>query len=321
MLPDATDSSGAGLSPAPTVGAPGERRPELGDDAAAPRGPPGGGSWRVPVAVAVLAAVSLSYLGPGYWQGAGGAGPCAVLLRLSLYLGCAAAAFLLGTLFALVFRSPRAPPPDFAAAWRRLAAAASRQPGVSTGFLPPRARGPRAGPPRFGCQLPAVGDPAGAAGPLLSSRAPRLEAESSRETRLGLPAARADLSAPSAPAGGGLGAGGLAEVDRIRRCSRSTAILGHNLAGGKSIPVLRCCSAVGEWKKGEHGGPCTQARRPVLVVVGGSCRRSPWGTWPSDTNLTQVIHLPSHQTCVRLLPQHPASTMLRSKQSWPVSVI
>ncbi|KAM5279335.1 sorting nexin-25 isoform 4-T4 [Hipposideros larvatus] len=129
MHPDATDSSGAGLGPAPTVGAPGERRPELRDDAAAPRGPPGGRSWRVPVAVAVLAAVSLSYLGPGYWQGAGGAGPCTVLLRLSLYLGCAAAAFLLGTLFSLVFRSPRAPPPDFAAAWRRLAAAASRQPG------------------------------------------------------------------------------------------------------------------------------------------------------------------------------------------------
>ncbi|XP_019522763.1 PREDICTED: sorting nexin-25 isoform X3 [Hipposideros armiger] len=129
MHPDATDSSGAGLGPAPTVGAPGERRPELRDDAAAPRGPPGGGSRRVPVVVAVLAAVSLSYLGPGYWQGAGGAGPCTVLLRLSLYLGCAAAAFLLGTLFSLVFRSPRAPPPDFAAAWRRLAAAASRQPG------------------------------------------------------------------------------------------------------------------------------------------------------------------------------------------------
>ncbi|KAF6376776.1 sorting nexin 25 [Rhinolophus ferrumequinum] len=124
MHPDATD-----ISPAPAAGAPGERRPELREDAAAPRGPPGGGSWRVPVAVAVLAAVSLSYLGPGYLQGAGGAGPCTVLLRLSLYLGCAAAAFLLGTLFSLVYRSPRAPPPDFAAAWRRLAAAARRPPG------------------------------------------------------------------------------------------------------------------------------------------------------------------------------------------------
>ncbi|XP_054576105.1 sorting nexin-25 isoform X2 [Eptesicus fuscus] len=119
MHPEATDSSGAGPSPAAAAGAPGERRPEPGEDAAAaPRGP-GGGSWRVPVAVAVLAAASLSYLGPG---AAGGAGPGAVLLRLSLYLLGAAAAFLLGTLFSLVCRSRRAPPPDFAAAWRRLAA-------------------------------------------------------------------------------------------------------------------------------------------------------------------------------------------------------
>ncbi|KAM7111278.1 sorting nexin-25 isoform 3-T3 [Molossus nigricans] len=121
MHPDATDSRGAGLSAAPAVGAPGERRPEPREDAAAPRGP-GGRSWRVPVAVAALAALSLSYLGPGCWQGAGGARPCTVLFRLSLYLVCAAAAFLLGTLFSLVCRSRRAPPPDFAAAWRRLAA-------------------------------------------------------------------------------------------------------------------------------------------------------------------------------------------------------
>ncbi|XP_039738599.1 sorting nexin-25 isoform X4 [Pteropus medius] len=128
MHPDATDSSRAGLSTVPAVGAPGERRPEPREDAAAPRGP-GGGSWRVPVAVAALSALSLSYLGPGCWQDAGGAGPCTILLRLSLYLGCAAAAFLLGTLFSLVCRSPRAPPPDFAAAWRHLAAAVRRGPG------------------------------------------------------------------------------------------------------------------------------------------------------------------------------------------------
>ncbi|XP_070455144.1 sorting nexin-25 isoform X2 [Equus przewalskii] len=115
MHPDATHSSGAGLSPAP-----GER-PESREDAAAPGGP-GGGSWRVAVAVAALAAVSLSCLGPGCWPAAGGAGLCTVLLRLSLYLGCAAAAFLLGTLCSLVCRSPRAPPPDFAAVWRRMAA-------------------------------------------------------------------------------------------------------------------------------------------------------------------------------------------------------
>ncbi|XP_057553087.1 sorting nexin-25 isoform X3 [Hippopotamus amphibius kiboko] len=123
MHPGATDSSGAGLT-----GAPGERRPDPREDAAAPGGP-GGWSWRVAVAVAALAAASLSCLGPGCWLAAGGgAGPGTVLLRLSLYLGCAAAAFLLGTLFSLVCRSPRAPPPDFAAAWRRLAAAARRRP-------------------------------------------------------------------------------------------------------------------------------------------------------------------------------------------------
>ncbi|XP_059765718.1 sorting nexin-25 isoform X2 [Balaenoptera ricei] len=121
MHPDATDSSGAGLT-----GAPGERRPDSREDAAAPGGP-GGGSWRALVAVAALAAVSLCFLGPGCWE-AGSAGPGTVLLRLSLYLGCAAAAFLLGTLFSLVCRSPRAPPPDFAAAWRRLAAATRHPP-------------------------------------------------------------------------------------------------------------------------------------------------------------------------------------------------
>ncbi|XP_040499327.1 sorting nexin-25 isoform X2 [Ursus maritimus] len=138
MHPDATDSSGAGLNLAPAAatggrpapGAPGERRPDPREDAAAP-GAPGGGSWRVPVAVAALAAVCLSCLGPGCWQAAGGAGPCTVLLRLSLYVGCAAAAFLLGTLFSLVCRSRRAPPPDFVAAWRRLAAAARRGRGSS----------------------------------------------------------------------------------------------------------------------------------------------------------------------------------------------
>uniref|UniRef100_A0A8C3VT08 Sorting nexin 25 n=1 Tax=Catagonus wagneri TaxID=51154 RepID=A0A8C3VT08_9CETA len=123
MHPDATDSCGAGLTDAP-----GERRPEPREDAAAPVGP-GDWNWRVPVAVAVLAAVSLSCLGPGCWLAAGGAGPGIVLLRFSLYLGCAAAAFLLGTLFSLVCRSRRAPPPDFAAAWRRLAAAARCRPG------------------------------------------------------------------------------------------------------------------------------------------------------------------------------------------------
>ncbi|XP_043749438.1 sorting nexin-25 isoform X2 [Cervus elaphus] len=115
MHPDASDSGGAGLA-----GAPGERRPEPRGDAAAPGAPGGGSRW---VAVAALAAVCASCLLAGCWPAvAGGAGPGTVLLRLSLYLGCAAAAFLLGTVFSLVCRSPRAPPPDFAAAWRRLAA-------------------------------------------------------------------------------------------------------------------------------------------------------------------------------------------------------
>ncbi|XP_070637829.1 sorting nexin-25 isoform X2 [Bos indicus] len=115
MHPDPSDSGGAGLA-----GAPGERRPEPRGDAAAPGAPGGGSRW---VAAAALAAVCASCLLAGWWPAAaGGAGPGTVLLRLSLYLGCAAAAFLLGTVFSLVCRSPRAPPPDFAAAWRRLAA-------------------------------------------------------------------------------------------------------------------------------------------------------------------------------------------------------
>ncbi|XP_011933456.1 PREDICTED: sorting nexin-25 isoform X2 [Cercocebus atys] len=140
MHPDATDSGGAGLSPARAAGAGGrpvpgfrdERRPESPGDAeaaAAAPGGPGGRSWWGPVAVAALAAVALSFLGPGGREAAGAAGLSSVLLRLSLYLSCAAAAFLLGTLFALVCRSPRAPPPDFAAAWSRLAAtSAARRP-------------------------------------------------------------------------------------------------------------------------------------------------------------------------------------------------
>ncbi|XP_078222260.1 sorting nexin-25 isoform X4 [Callithrix jacchus] len=142
MYPDATDSGGAGLSPARAAGAgdrpaPGfrdERRRESPGDAEAAVAAPGGlggRSWRGPVAGAALAAVALSFLGPGGGEAAGASGPSSVLLRLSLYLSCAAAAFLLGTLFALVCRSPRAPPPDFAAAWSRLAAtsAARRPPG------------------------------------------------------------------------------------------------------------------------------------------------------------------------------------------------
>ncbi|XP_048186785.1 sorting nexin-25 [Perognathus longimembris pacificus] len=135
MHPDATDSSGAGLGPAPAAGergrpAPGSagRPPRESEGsapaAAAPRGPRGWSRW-VPVVLPVLAAVVFSFLGPGCWLAAGSAGPCTVLLRLSLYLSCAAAALLLGTLCALG-RSLRASPPDFLAAWSRVATAARR---------------------------------------------------------------------------------------------------------------------------------------------------------------------------------------------------
>lgn len=169
MHPEATPST------APAQGAPGERRPEPRQDAAAPRGP-GGGSWRLPAAVAALSAACLSYLGPGCWQDAGGAGPCTVLLRLSLYLGCAAAAFLLGTLLSLVCRSPRAPPPDFAAARRHLAAAGRRGPGVSTGL--PRPRAP-ARPSRLPAPAARPGSRAGRRGaPSSPAPAPQVEAGS-----------------------------------------------------------------------------------------------------------------------------------------------
>ena len=215
MHPDATDSSGAGLT-----GAPGERRPDSREDAAAPGGP-GGGSWRALVAVAALAAVSLCFLGPGCWE-AGSAGPGTVLLRLSLYLGCAAAAFLLGTLFSLVCRSPRAPPPDFAAAWRRLAAATRRPPEVSTGL--PAAAAARARPrPRPARPLPAPaassGRAGGRGGPVFSARL----GGRPRETGLGVRRPGGErLASPRPPRGAGSGLRGFAEMHVSRRCSCST---------------------------------------------------------------------------------------------------
>lgn len=229
MHPDATDSSGAGLNLAPAAaaggrpdsGAPGERRPDPREDAAAP-GAPGGGSWRVPVAVAALAAVCLSWLGPGCWQAAGGAGQCTVLLRLCLYLGCAAAAFLLGTLFSLVCRSRRAPPPDFVAAWRRLAATARRGPGVSTGLPTASRAGASARPSAL--PVPAA----------LSE--PRVAAAAATWFVLSAPAAGEEPGwgglAPRVAASGLrlLPAGEmLAEMHVVRLCSCSTATPRHNL--------------------------------------------------------------------------------------------
>ncbi|XP_055969976.1 sorting nexin-25 [Sorex fumeus] len=71
----------------------------------------------MPAAAAALAVLLL----PSCWPAAGGARPGPVPLQLGVYLLCAAAAFLLGAALSLFCRGRRAPPPDFAAAWRRLA--------------------------------------------------------------------------------------------------------------------------------------------------------------------------------------------------------
>ncbi|XP_051038319.1 sorting nexin-25 isoform X2 [Phodopus roborovskii] len=119
MHRDATDSSGVRRGPMPAADA-GRAAPGSADGLRAADGP--GGGWRGPAAVAALAALALCCLVPG-WGPAAGAGPGALLLRLSLYLSGAAAAWLLGTLVALVYWSPRARTPDFASSWSRLAAA------------------------------------------------------------------------------------------------------------------------------------------------------------------------------------------------------
>lgn len=250
MHPDATDSSGAGLSAAPAVGAPGERRPEPREDAAAPRGP-GGRSWRVPVAVASLAAVSLSYLGPGCWQGAGGARPCTVLFRLSLYLVCAAAAFLLGTLFSLVCRSRRTPPPDFAAAWRRLAA--RRGPGVSTGL--PRSRPASPGPPRFRCPVPAA----------------RSEPRGSRRARPLRPGPRRGAGSRSPPCGPGLR--GPAGLRGTRSGSRSQPPSVPAVLAEEPSRFLAAALQLGSGRKPSAAFPA-QALRPGVVVVVASANRN-----------------------------------------------
>ncbi|XP_052018111.1 sorting nexin-25 isoform X2 [Apodemus sylvaticus] len=119
MHRDATDSSGARRGP--TSAADACRAARGSADRQRTADVPGGG-WRGPAAVAALAVLALCCLVPG-WGPAAGTGPGALLLRLSLYLSCAAAALLLGTLVSLVCWSPRARPPDFASSWSRLAAA------------------------------------------------------------------------------------------------------------------------------------------------------------------------------------------------------
>lgn len=130
MHRDATDSSGVRRGPTPAAD-PGRAAPGSADGRRAADCP--GGGWRGPAAVAALAALALCCLVPG-WGPAAGAGPGALLLRLSLYLSGAAAAWLLGTLIALVCWSPRARPPDFASSWSRLAAAVRCPLRVSTGL-------------------------------------------------------------------------------------------------------------------------------------------------------------------------------------------
>lgn len=240
MQPGASDSGGAGPGPSPAAaaGAPGERRPEPGEDAAAPRGP-GGRSWRVAAAVGVLAAASF-YLGSG---AAGGAGLGAVLLRFSLTLLGAAAVYLLGTLLALVFRSRPAPPPDFAAAWSRLAA--RRRPGVST-------RLPRPGPPASGARrrLP---------GPRGSRRARPLRPAGGSEQPLG-PGGTGSGSGPPRGTASAAGAGPMLP------CSRGAE------GGGRDRRL--CCRVCGrELRDPLQGTPGPATSRAHRVGKGRSVRK------------------------------------------------
>ncbi|XP_073197942.1 sorting nexin-25 isoform X3 [Lepidochelys kempii] len=147
MFPDADSTSGSSSSSsggqpesagAAVSGAPGARSPggqscrssapaaaavaggeEEADDEEEEEDP---GSSRLMLAAGLgLLAVSLFHLGRA--EAGDGGQPCLalLLLRLALYLGCAAAAFLLGTLLALSgpTRGHLRTPPDFPAAWSR----------------------------------------------------------------------------------------------------------------------------------------------------------------------------------------------------------
>ncbi|XP_044873249.1 sorting nexin-25 isoform X3 [Mauremys mutica] len=141
MFPDADstsssgqpESAGAALSGAPGAHSPGGQScrssapaaaavaggEEEADDEEEEEDP---GSSRLMLAAGLgLLAVSVFHLGRA--EAGDGAQPCLalLLLRLALYLGCAAAAFLLGTLLALSCptRGRLRPPPDFPAAWSR----------------------------------------------------------------------------------------------------------------------------------------------------------------------------------------------------------
>ncbi|XP_072480248.1 sorting nexin-25 isoform X2 [Notamacropus eugenii] len=129
MHPDASARGAPGLSlrrqREPAAAAVPERRSrEL-----PPAGPAASASSAAALGLGLgLLALALSWLGPG---GGGGAEPgerglCVLLLRLCLYLGCAAAAFLLGALGALLGRSRAAPPPHFPGPWGRPSGVAGR---------------------------------------------------------------------------------------------------------------------------------------------------------------------------------------------------
>ncbi|XP_008166627.2 sorting nexin-25 isoform X4 [Chrysemys picta bellii] len=141
MFPDADSTSSSGQpesAGAAVSGAPGAHSPggqscrssapaaaavaggeEEADDEEEEEDP---GSSRLMLAAGLgLLAVSVFHLGRA--EAGDGGQPCLalLLLRLALYLGCAAAAFLLGTLLALSCptRGRLRPPPDFPAAWSR----------------------------------------------------------------------------------------------------------------------------------------------------------------------------------------------------------
>ncbi|XP_074084956.1 sorting nexin-25 isoform X1 [Macrotis lagotis] len=127
MQPDAPARGAPGLGPGrqsePAAAAvPERRRP------AAPTTPRSPSAGRAAAALGLLALV-LSWLGLGAGGGwePGERGLWVVLLRLCLYLGCAAAAFLLGALLALLGHGRSAPQPRFLGPRGRLSGVAARQ--------------------------------------------------------------------------------------------------------------------------------------------------------------------------------------------------
>lgn len=264
MHRDATDSSGVcrGPTPAADVGVGRAAARGSADGRRAADGP--GGGWRGPAALAVLAALALCCLVPG-WGPAAGAGPGALLLRLGLYLSGAAAAWLLGTLIALVCWSPRARLPDFASSWSRLAATVRYPLRVSTGL------GWVSCPRPLSLPLP-----------LTCARRPR-----------GVPTPGWGGGPPAAGARGRLGRGGLGHARGFRRCSYSSPhpsvlplILRHR-PGAPRDPggalMWRCTWGVLEKKKIANPASTGHRRR---TQPRGSCLGLPNPWWVGDNFMT-----------------------------------